>query len=85
VRFVQDVEDVLQKQTWYQNPDRYDELFFSDAPTPDPITLGASYQEYTEVNDVDEMDAYYANLENPRSMTGAMFNQIMGGGENEWV
>lgn len=69
-RLVEDIEDTLKKQTWYQHPLRYSELFPPENPwTPDPLDLHGSAPEEV-VDDLDEIDRYFAELENKRSVSG---------------
>lgn len=80
---IQDTEDMLQKQTWYQTPDRYDELFrTSEAYPADAMTMAGRPVEEV-VDDLDVMDEYYANLEEKRGMTGADLWQ--GNGDDGWI
>jgi hypothetical protein len=73
---LQDTEDTLQRQTWYLKPHRYQELFLAGAFAPEPLTIAGRDVEEV-VDDVDELDAYFENLENRRTMTGAqMFDSL---------
>jgi hypothetical protein len=67
---LQDTEDTLQRQTWYLEPGRYQELFLAGAFSPEPLTIAGRDVEEV-VDDVDELDAYFEQLENRRTMTGA--------------
>lgn len=61
---------MLQRQTWYQEPQRYSDLFLAGAFSPEPLTMaGRDVEEVVE--DVDEMDRYFDSLEQKRGMTGA--------------
>lgn len=83
-RLVQDIEDTLQRQTWYQHPDRYDALFLTDDQwSPDPLTMAGRPVEEV-VDDLDEHDAYFAALEDQRTMTGAEV-AAFSSGEGGWV
>lgn len=83
-REVKDINDTLEKQTWYQHPDRYNVLFSPDTEyVPEHLTIAGRDVEEV-VDDIDEMDAYFDNLENQRSLTGAqLFGYV--GDENGWV
>ena len=81
----QDTEDMLQRQTWYLEPQRYQDLFLAGAFEPEPLTLGGRDVEEV-VDDVDEMDRYFAELENKRGMTGAqLFSALDGPDEDGWL
>lgn len=67
---VKDVEETLQRQTYYLHPHRYQDLFLAGAFEPEPLTMGGRDVEEV-VEDVDEMDAYFDSLEQKRGMTGA--------------
>lgn len=72
---LQDYEDVLQRMTWYMDPDRYQELFLAGAFEPEPLTIAGRDVEEV-VDDVDEMDRYFEQLESRRFMNGAMLDQL---------
>ena len=81
---LQDTEDTLQRQTWYTHPDRYQDLFLAGTFNPEPLTIAGRDVEEV-VDDVDELDAYFEQLENRRSMTGEMlFNARDGQDEEGW-
>lgn len=77
---LQDTEDVLQRQTWYLAPARYADLFL-DPFVPEPLTMAGEPIE--EVDDIDMLDAYFNDLENRKSMTGAQLIAAMD--EDGWV
>lgn len=66
----QDTEDMLQRQVWYLQPDRYQDLFLAGEFEPEPLTFAGRDVEEV-VDDTDELDAYFNQLESKRSMTGA--------------
>lgn len=68
---LQDTEDMLQRQTWYLEPGRYQELFLAGAFSPEPLTIAGRDVEEV-IDDVDELDRYFESLENRRSMSGEM-------------
>lgn len=67
---VSDAEDILRKQAWYLNPSRWLDLFSAEGAAPQPGTLDGSPLEEV-VDDLDEYDRYFANLDEKRFMTGA--------------
>lgn len=82
---VQDVEDMLQRQTWYLEPDRYQDLFLAGAFDPEPLTLAGRDVEEV-VDDIDELDAYFDQLDQRRSMSGAsMFEALAERDEEGWL
>lgn len=82
---IQDIEDTLQRQTWYLSPDRYQELFIAGAFEPEPLTVaGRDIEEV--VDDIDELDRYFAQLEQKRSVSGALvLDSLSGPDEEGWV
>lgn len=80
---LQDTEDMLQRQTWYLEPGRYQELFLAGAFAPEPLTIAGRDVEEV-VDDVDELDRYFAQLENRRTMTGAQVFDTMSD-EQGWL
>lgn len=78
---LQDTEDMLQRQTWYQHPERYEELFLAGAFEPEPLTMAGRDVEEV-VDDVDELDRYFEQLESRRTMSGALFDRL---DEEGWV
>lgn len=80
---LQDTEDMLQRQTWYLEPGRYQELFLAGAFAPEPLTIAGRDVEEV-VDDVDELDRYFNQLETRRSMTGAQVFDAMSD-EQGWV
>lgn len=82
---VQDVEDMLQRQTWYLEPERYRDLFIAGVITPEPLTLAGRDVEEV-VDDIDELDAYFDQLDQKRSMSGAMMIDALAGVDAEgWL
>ena len=79
----QQMEEQLQRQTWYLAPERYNDLFFEGAFEPEPLTIGGRPVEEV-VDDVDEVDAYFENLERKRKMTGAQMFEALDD-EEGWV
>ncbi len=80
---LQDTEDMLQRQTWYLEPTRYQELFLAGHFSPEPLTIAGRDVEEV-VDDVDELDAYFEQLENRRTMTGAQMLDAIGEDQG-WV
>jgi hypothetical protein len=80
---IQDTEDMLQRQTWYLEPGRYQDLFLAGHFEEQPLTIAGRDVEEV-VDDIDELDAYFENLDSKRSMTGAMMFNTMSEGEG-WV
>ncbi len=80
---LQDQEDRLQRQTWYLNPSRYQDLFLAGAFEPEPLTMAGRDVEEV-VDDVDEMDRYFEQLEQKRGMTGAEMLAYDGPDEEGW-
>lgn len=77
---VRDAEDILRKQAYYLSPARWHDLFASD-PEPDAMTMaGRPVEEVVE--DVDELDAYFSQIDEKRTMTGA---QLLDDQEGGWI
>lgn len=74
---------MLQRQTWYLEPHRYQDLFLAGAFDAEPLTLAGRDVEEV-VDDVDELDTYFEQLESRRSMTGAMMFDALGRDEEGW-
>lgn len=70
-QLVVDIDETLQKQTYYQHPDRYRDLFFEPYGESgiEPLTLGGRPVEEV-VDDLDEVDAYFDGLDDQRMVTG---------------
>lgn len=73
---IQDTEDMLQRQTWYLEPGRYQELFLAGHFAAEPLTIAGRDVEEV-VDDVDELDRYFEQLEQRRSVTGAQVLDAM--------
>ena len=80
---LQDTEDMLQRQTWYLEPGRYLDRFLAGHFDSEPLTIAGRDVEEV-VDDVDELDAYFENLEKRRSMTGAQVFDSMSD-ETGWM
>lgn len=78
---LQDTEDMLQRQTWYLEPGRYQELFLAGAFAPEPLTIAGRDVEEV-VDDVDELDRYFDQLENRRTMSGSTLDRL---DEDGWI
>ena len=74
---------MLQRQTWYLEPGRYQDLFLAGHFDREPLTIAGRDVEEV-VDDVDELDAYFENLEKRRSMTGAQVFDSMSD-ETGWM
>lgn len=82
---IQDIEDQLQRQVWYLEPDRYRELFLAGEFNPEPLTVGGRDMEEV-VDDIDELDRYFDQLEGKRSMSGAMmFGSLAEKDDEGWL
>jgi len=81
---LQDVEDTLQRQTWYLEPQRYQDLFLAGAFDPEPLTLAGRDVEEV-VDDIDELDAYFDQLDQKRSMSGDMMFALARRDEEGWL
>ena len=81
---LRDAEDMLQRQAWYLDPARYQELFLAGEFSEDPLTIAGRDVEEV-VGDVDELDLYFEHLEQRRSITGAMLSEALSGFEEGWV
>lgn len=81
---LQDVEDMLQRQTWYLAPNRYQDLFLAGHFDPEPLTIAGRDVEEV-VDEVDELDRYFDQLENRRTMSGEMMMDALGELEGGWV
>lgn len=81
---LRDVEDMLQRQTWYIAPERYRDLFLAGHFDPEPLTVaGRDIEEV--VDEVDELDRYFAQLEERRVTTGAMVMEALAETEEGWL
>lgn len=81
---IQDIEDTLQRQTWYLSPDRYHDLFLA-GEFPTEVTLEGEVVEEEVVSDIDEIDRYFEELDNKRTMTGAQLFEYLEPDEDGWV
>ena len=81
---LRDVEEMLQRQTWYLAPDRYRDLFLAGTFEPEPLTIAGRDVEEV-VGEVDELDRYFDQLENRRTMTGAAMMDALGEREEGWL
>lgn len=84
---LQDEENLLKRETWYHYPARAEALFGDkkkEGLNPEPLTVGGRGIEEV-VNDLDVMDAYFANLDNDRHVSGGTVHGIFGANVGEWV
>jgi len=82
---LEDEEDLLQRQTWYQTPQRYSELFLEGAFEPEPLTIAGRDVEEV-VDQIDAIDEYFDRLEEKRAMSGAeLFAALDGPDEEGWI
>jgi hypothetical protein len=82
---LQDAEDMLQRQTWYLEPGRYQDLFLAGHFDAEPLTVAGKDLEEVAVDEVDELDRYFAQLEEKRTMTGAMVLDTLNETQGGWV
>jgi hypothetical protein len=82
---LKDVEDMLQRQTWYLEPGRYQDLFLAGHFDAEPLTVAGSDVEEVAVDEIDELDRYFAQLEERRTMTGAMVLDTLDDKQRGWV
>jgi hypothetical protein len=82
---LQDAEDMLQRQTWYLEPGRYQDLFLAGHFDVEPLTVDGGDLEEVVVDEVDELDRYFAQLEERRTMTGAMVLDTLDETRGGWV
>lgn len=81
---LQDTEDMLQRQTWYLEPGRYRDLFLAGHFDAEPLTIAGRDVEEV-VDEIDELDRYFEQLENRRTMTGAMVLDALDDSREGWV
>jgi hypothetical protein len=83
---MRDVEDTLQRQTWYIAPDRYQELFLMGALDIPETADAEDRAEPKEdvVTDIDEIDRYFDSLDEKRVLTGAQLFDVLDDDEG-WV
>jgi hypothetical protein len=75
----------LQKQTWYQYPERYIDLFADNEDwQPQPLTLAGSPAEEV-VDNIDELDAYYEDLEKQRMVSGGEVFGYLDESNGAWI
>jgi hypothetical protein len=83
---VRDINETLEKQVWYLDPERFDELFM--VPTFDAdgqVYIGGQPTEEV-VQDIDEIDKYFDSLDEKKSMTGAQLFRYLGDADEQgWV
>ena len=79
---ISDAEDILRKQTWYLNPDRWMSLFAEEEFGGDTLTLAGRPVEEV-VDDLDEIDRYFASLDEKRSLSGAQLFDALD--EDGWM
>jgi hypothetical protein len=82
---LQDAEDMLQRQTWYLEPGRYQDLFLAGHFEAEPLTVAGRDLEEMVVDEVDELDRYFEQLEERRTMTGAMVLDALDDTRGGWV
>ena len=82
---LRDVEEMLQRQTWYLAPGRYRDLFLAGEFEPEPLTIAGRGVEEVVVDEIDELDRYFEQLENRRTMTGAMVMDALDQTEEGWL
>ena len=77
-----DAEERLQRQTYYLEPNRYNDLFLAgEIIGVDPVEL----EPEEPVDDISEIDRYFDNLDNKKSMSGAQLFPLLESDENGWV
>lgn len=81
---VRDIEDTLQRETWYLAPARYEELFLAGEIRTEQ-TLEGEVLEEEVVTDIDEIDRYFDELDEKRNMTGAELFRFLDEDEDGWV
>ena len=81
---LQDAEDALQRQTWYLEPERYRDLFIAGHFDAEPLTIAGRDVEEV-VDEIDELDRYFARLEDRRTTTGAMVLDALDQKEEGWL
>lgn len=75
---------MLQRQTWYLAPARYQDLFLAGHFEAEPLTIAGRDVEEV-VDEVDELDRYFEQLESRRTMSGAAMMDALGETEGGWV
>lgn len=82
---VRDIEDTLQRQTWYLFPDRYDALFLEGLVGEHEEVLHEEEPKEEVVKNIDEIDRYFEQLDEKRSLTGGQVFALIDGDEQGWV
>jgi len=82
---IDDIEDTLQRMTWYLDPDRYEDLFLmGEIAASRTVTLEGGETEEVQ-DDIDEIDRYFDQLEEKKSLTGAQLFSFLDDNEDGWV
>lgn len=88
---LQDREDNLQQQLWYNDPERYQWLFMHgligdrEEDQRGDVDGEESHEEEMGVFDLDVVDSYFEHLDEKRTMTGAHVFGQMAANEGAWV
>ena len=81
---VRDTERAIKRQLWYTDGERYNDLFIHgllDEDEQDPAAVAG--EEDQDVDDLEEYDRYFDQLDETRTMTGAEMFALNNGGS--WV
>lgn len=69
-QLITDIQDTLKAQLLYTDPDRYNQIFEAELiAAHQPLTMAGRPVEEV-VQDLDEYDRYFAELESKRHLTG---------------
>lgn len=81
-----DAEEQLQRQTYYLQPDRYQELFLAgEIGTPEQQRLQRLELDPEQpVDDISEIDRYFEHLDEKKAMSGAQLFGLLDD-EDGWV
>ena len=78
---VDDAEENLQRQTYYLEPSRYNDLFLAgEIIGTEPVSLDPD----EPIDDISEIDRYFENLDNKKAMSGAQLFGLLDD-EQGWV
>ena len=82
---VKDINDTLEKFVWYTDDERFRELFFTPAYDADGQVVYDGELAEEVVDDIDEIDRYFEQLDEKKAMSGAQLFSYLDKDERGWI
>jgi hypothetical protein len=82
---IKDIDDTLEKFVWYTDEERFRELFYTPVYDAEGQVVYDPERAEAVETDIDEIDRYFEQLDEKKSMSGAALFSYLDRDESGWI